>query len=315
MQIVYHQNLIFGSALLNRFHPFQFDRARAAFRILREDLGSKLEWKTPDKPVTWAQLELVHDSSYLKDLQRSSTIAHIVEVPFLAFSPKALTKRWFLDPARWSVACSLLAGECALECGLGISLGGGFHHAKRQGGEGFCFLNDIAYLLESLRATGKLTLNQQVLYIDLDVHQGNGVSAYYHNDPTVRSLDVYNEDIYPVWRSDLRSTLEVPVPLRSGCTDETYLQATREGLEHLLQGAQDPALAVFNAGNDIFLEDALGGFRVSAHGVAQRDKIVLEALIERDIPTVVLASGGYSQKSSQLLAELCRIGYELTHSK
>lgn len=315
MQIVYHQNLIFGSALLNRFHPFQFDRARVAQGILRDTLGEKLEWRSPEKAVTWSQLELVHNATYLKELQRSSTIAQVIEVPFLALSPGFLTRRWFLRPARWSVACSLLAAECALESGLGICLGGGFHHAKREGGEGFCFVNDIAFVVESLRATGKLKPEQQVLYIDLDVHQGNGVSAYYHNDPTVRSLDIYNEDIYPVWRSDLSDILEVAVPLRSGCTDEKYLEATSQGLGRLLEGAHEPALAIYNAGNDIFAEDALGGFRVSAEGVAQRDTIVLEALLERQIPTVVLASGGYSQKSSELLAGLCQIGHRLTSSK
>ena len=314
MQIVYHQNLIFGAALLNRFHPFQFDRARVARGLLQDSLGDKIQWRAPEKAVTWSQLELVHSASYLKALQKSSTIAQVIEVPFLALSPGPLTKRWFLRPARWSVACSMLAAECALESGLGICLGGGFHHAKREGGEGFCFVNDIAFVVESFRAKGRLTPEQQVLYIDLDVHQGNGVSAYYHSDPAVRSLDIYNEDIYPVWRSDLSKILEVAVPLRSGCTDDKYLEATSQGLNRLLEGAHEPALAIYNAGNDIFEEDALGGFKVSAEGVAQRDNIVLKSLLERQIPTVVLASGGYSQKSSLLLAELCQIGYRLTSS-
>lgn len=283
-----------------------------ARRLLSDKHGESIDWKSPTEPSSWEALELVHDVQYLKSMVRSSTAARVVEVPFVTLCPRSWIKSWFLEPCRWSVACSLLAARCALQSGMSACLGGGFHHAKRSGGEGFCFVNDIAYLLETLRCEGTLPRDGQVLYIDLDVHQGNGVSDYYHTDPRVRTLDVFNRAIYPVWGEDISSLVEVSVALEPGCADREYLVRTTEGLQALLEGSDEPVLAIYNAGSDIFEEDLLGGLKVSAEAVSQRDRVVLDELRKRKIPTLILASGGYSNKSALMLAELCSIALDLS---
>lgn len=63
-------------------------------------------------------------------------------------------------------------------------------------------------------------------------------------------------------------------------------------------------LAVYNAGTDVFVNDQLGGLNVSAPGVLERDRFVLEQLIARRLPTLVVLSGGYSRESYQLVAAM-----------
>jgi histone deacetylase 11 len=69
-------------------------------------------------------------------------------------------------------------------------------------------------------------------------------------------------------------------------------------------GQGNIGLAIYNAGTDIFTEDQLGGMTFTAKGVLERDRFVLEHLIERKMPTLVLLSGGYSRQSYQLVAAM-----------
>lgn len=313
MRIVYHPKLVFGSAFLNRFHPFEFDRADRALEVLREHHGEELEQHlcSPESPVSLEQLSSVHDHSYIKSLAKGSTIARVLEVSFLAWLPRRWLNHWFLEPARWSVAASVLGARMALEHGLAVSLGGGFHHAKRSGGEGFCLVSDVAYLVHVLREDGSLQKDDRLLYIDLDVHQGNGVSDYYAHSSEVRLLDLYNEEIYPVYGGDVSAEVSIARPLPPGCSDELYLDTLRPALEELMEGWESSRLLIYNAGNDVFKEDRLGGFHLSREGVKERDRLVLSAARERGIPTVVLASGGYSQMSATLLADLATTGLHI----
>lgn len=269
--------------------------------LLRERLGSELDGLilTPTKPVELSELSLVHDQSYLDSLGKGSTIARVVEVPLLSLCPRSWLDGWFLTPARWSVACTLLAAEAALREGFCLSLGGGFHHAKRHGGEGFCLVNDVAYIIETLRRKRGWSVEDKVLYLDLDVHQGNGVSDYYQNDPGVRLLDLYNREIYPVYGQTLPDAWARP--LAPGCDNDGYLEELAASLREFIfePGAK---LLIYNAGTDIFEEDRLGGFKLTKEGVLARDIAVIRAAKTAEIPLLVLASGGYSLASAELLA-------------
>lgn len=301
MKIVYHPKLTMGSQFLNRFHPFEFDRAERALGLLRQSLGSQVEALliAPDKPVELSDLLLVHDEAYLKSLRKSSTIAHVIEVPLLALCPHRWLDDWFLTPARWSVACSLLAAETALTEQFCMCLGGGFHHAMRRGGEGFCLVSDIAFVIETLRAKYCWGAADKVLYLDLDVHQGNGVTDYYADDPGVRMMDVFNEEIYPVYGKGLRA--EWARPVGAGCEDGPYLELLNEALDTLfsVEGAK---ILIYNAGTDVYREDRLGGFLLSKEGVLARDLAVIRAARAAGVPLMAMASGGYSITSAELLA-------------
>lgn len=301
MRIVYHPGLIFGSKFVNRFHPFEFDRAERALAQLRKILGAELDalLLSPHKSVELSDLTSIHDREYLDSLLKGSTIAQVVEVPLLGICPKSWLERWFLKPALWSLSCSLLAAETALQEGFCLSLGGGFHHAKRRGGEGFCLLNDVAYIIETLRARKGWGSEEKFLYLDLDVHQGNGVSDYYQDDPGVCLMDLYNNELYPVYGERLPEAWARPLPM--GCDNDNYLEELAESLRKLVfePGAK---LLIYNAGTDVFEEDRLGGFKLTKEGVLARDIAVMRAARMAEVPLLVLASGGYSHASAELLA-------------
>ncbi len=312
MRLVYHPRYLFGSRILNRFHPFRFDRARTALGLIRDELGTELDsiLEEPKQMVTLDELLAVHSQEYLDSLKSGFQVALVLEVPWLGFFPRSWVHGWFLHPTLWSTAGSLLAARLALSDGIGFSLGGGFHHAKPDRGEGFCLVSDIAYSIHALRKEGLLGEQDLVYYIDLDVHQGNGVSTFFAKDPLVRVMDVYNEDIYPRDDREALEGVDVRWPLKSGCEDEEYLEAVEEGLKELFDlEATNCALVIYNAGTDIFEEDALGCLALTREGVNKRDQLVLEAVRGRGLPLLVLASGGYSDASAQLVADFALAAY------
>ncbi len=68
--------------------------------------------------------------------------------------------------------------------------GGGFHHAFRDHGEGFCIYADVAAALAAVRAQGLLSADDPVAIIDLDAHRGNGVWGLCGSDPSVHVMDI-----------------------------------------------------------------------------------------------------------------------------
>ena len=89
---------------------------------------------------------------------------------------------------------SVEAGYLAMEIGWSINLSGGFHHARKNGGEGFCIFPDITMMTYYLR---KVYGIKNIMIIDLDAHQGNGHELDHKNDPSTYILDAYNHNIYP----------------------------------------------------------------------------------------------------------------------
>lgn len=312
MLVIYHPCYRIGSAALNSLHPFEFDRADQVAALLSSELGPA--WprvcRAPERPLSMEQLRPIHDADYLRRAHHSGVIASIIEVPVLRWCPRFLMRRWFLEPALWCLAGTVLAARSVLEQGLVFQVGGGFHHAKRRWGEGFCMFSDIALAITTLRTEGLLEPGDPIAYIDLDVHQGNGVSCDYAEDPAVRILDVFNEQIYPFRDAPARAGIDVARPLPSGTRDGDYLAAVESGLEELFEGWVRPRLVIYNAGTDIFEKDLLGDFKVTREGVQKRDRLVWEAVRGRGIPMLVLASGGYSRMSPRLIADFVVQAYQ-----
>jgi histone deacetylase 11 len=94
------------------------------------------------------------------------------------------------------------------------------------------------------------------------------------------------------------------VPVRALLAGDEYLRIVRDKLERFLDAAGPPKLAFYNAGTDIVEGDPLGYLRVSAAAVAERDRYVVDTLRRRGIPTVIVTSGGYSEASYKLIAQL-----------
>lgn len=307
MKLVYTRRYNIGFLGLERLHPFDSRKYGRAWRAIGREVRQLRDkaWVGVPRLVSIAELAAVHEPAYLHRLEYSRELARALELPFLRMLPSWAIWRAVLRPMRWAVAGSLVAGREALTHGVAVNLSGGYHHAKPDGGEGFCVFNDVAYLVHGLRREGRLKPDDRIAYIDLDAHQGNGVCHHFHADRQMFIYDAFNPRIYPSSDREAITRIDRAVHLPSKCTGTEYLQLLDISLPGFLDSIGRNAsigLAIYNAGTDIFEGDALGHLRIPAADVLARDLFVIDQLRTRNIPVVMLLSGGYSRESYRLVA-------------
>jgi acetoin utilization deacetylase AcuC-like enzyme len=184
----------------------------------------------------------------------------------------------------------MLAAEKATHEGVAVHLGGGFHHAFPDHGEGFCLLNDVAVAAGDVLASGRA---QRVVIVDLDVHHGNGTAAIFASDPRVFTFSMHQQNNYPAEKPP--SDDDVGLPDRTG--DDRYLQLLAEHLVRILDGHR-PDLAFYLAGADPYREDQLGGLSLTRAGLRTRDRMVLHECRARGVPVAVTLAGGYARMTA-----------------
>ena len=116
---------------------------------------------------------------------------------------------------------SIVAAGGAMAGGFAANVGGGFHHACPDHGEGFCMLHDVAIAIRRLQADGRI---RRAAVIDTDVHQGNGTAVIFADDPTVFTFSIHQENNYP----QPKSTSDLDVGLADGASGEEYREITWE---------------------------------------------------------------------------------------
>ena len=164
------------------------------------------------------------------------------------------------------------------------ALAGGTHHAYRDHGEGYCTFNDIA-----VATTYALQHSvDRVLVVDLDAHQGNGTASIFASEPRVFTFSMHCENNYP--RPKEKSSLDIGLPL--GADDACYLAGLRENLPQILDFFA-PELVFYQAGVDVLALDRFGKLGLSLDGLLQRDTLVFEQVLGRQIPCVITIGGGY----------------------
>ncbi len=306
--LVYSRGYDIGLLGLERLHPFDSRKYSHAYQQLQRRFGTALHrWRLdPGREISAGELATVHGARYLqRDLRSSAYLGRALELPFVSKLPVWLIDRAVLRPMRRATMGTLLAARTALANGsFAINLGGGYHHASRSRGEGFCVYADVAVAVSMLRSSGELAYDDQLLYIDLDAHQGNGVARTFADDSALAIFDMYNADIYPR-DAVARRRIDRDLPLADGSSEEHYLSTLRRHLPDFIECSsqrQRPRLAIYNAGTDVFFDDRLGGLSLSIAAVLERDCYVVDLLRGAQIPWVMVLSGGYSHQSHQLIA-------------
>jgi histone deacetylase 11 len=306
-RIVYNRDYNISFFGIERLHPFDSKKYVRAWSLLKERFASALDdhYIAVDRPASDEELRLVHTREYLESLSSSANIAAALEVPMLGKLPAGILAWRVLRPMRLAARGSVIAAKAALENGAAVNLSGGYHHAKPGRGEGFCVFSDIALIVRQLRREKLLKLEDAIVYVDLDAHQGNGVCHQFLSDKEFHIFDMYNAGIYPKADIEARRRIDANVPLPHGCAGDEYLGKLRQNLPSFLDSLNrpKPRLAIYNAGTDVFAGDQLGGLCLSPDDILQRDLFVVDELRRRQIPFVMLLSGGYSRQSYQLVAD------------
>jgi acetoin utilization deacetylase AcuC-like enzyme len=202
-----------------------------------------------------------------------------MEIPY---SPEMVQAVWL------STGGTILAGRRALQDGISINLGGGFHHAFPEHGEGFCVLHDVAIAIRKLQSENAI---RRAMTVDLDVHHGNGTAFIFARDSSVLTFSMHQEKNYPL----KKPPSDLDIALEDGCGDEPYLHLLRQNLFHALT-AFTPDIIFYLAGADPYREDQLGGLSMTKRGLHERDLVIMAIAREQRIPVAVTLAGGYARR-------------------
>ncbi len=249
-------------------------------RLLDEGTLVESDIRTP-AGATNDDVALVHTGDYLHRITTGTLSVPeqlLLEVPY----------SFALRDAMWLCAGGTAeVGRLALDQGVAVHLGGGYHHAYPDHGEGFCLINDVAIAVRMLQRDGVI---QRAMVVDCDVHHGNGTAAIFAGDDRVFTFSMHQEHNYPAWKppSDLDLGLE------DGTDDATYLAALERHLPDIVRRHR-PDLVYYLAGADPYRQDQLGGLALSLDGLKRRDGFVLETVTREGIPVGVTLAGGYAR--------------------
>lgn len=294
--IVYHPDYNISFLGMEKLHPFDTKKYGRIAKHLEKSCGiAQDELYRPEK-ATYEQLREVHSAQYLDGLKKSSLVARIAEVPPLKYVPNFLLQKGMLNSMKYATGGTVLAAQLAMKEGWAVNLGGGYHHAKSRGGEGFCFFADIPLAIKKLRETHK---DLKVLVVDLDAHQGNGLEEVLGADQKTAIFDMYSKYNYPADYA-VRQYIDFDYPLPTNIDDQAYLGILKRELPKAIEQTK-PDLIIYNAGSDVYEKDPLGKMRLTKAGIIERDAFLFEQAFANKKPILMTLSGGYSKESADIV--------------
>jgi acetoin utilization deacetylase AcuC-like enzyme len=286
-------------------------------RLLASGTAAPSDFVTP-RPATDEDVLLVHTPQYVEKLKTGTLSAREeleLEVPYSA----ELVRAFWL-----AAGGSILAADHALNDGAAISIGGGFHHAFPDHGEGFCLIHDVAIAIRRMQHDGKIG---RAMTVDCDVHQGNGTAAIFAGTRTasvplpsvpastlnpantkmrgshagdVFTISLHQENNYPAWKPP--SSIDIDLP--DEIDDDDYLAWLDNALSSGFRQF-DPELLCYIAGADPYREDQLGGLSLTIDGLKKRDALVFRVAKARGIPVMVTLAGGYARNVEDTVTIHC----------
>jgi acetoin utilization deacetylase AcuC-like enzyme len=287
-------------------------------RLLETGVAEASDFVTP-KPASDQDVLLVHTPEYVHRLKTGTLSAREELEMEIPYSPELVRAFWL------AAGGSILAADHALKDRIAFNIGGGFHHAFPDHGEGFCMVHDVAVAIRRMQRDDKIT---RAMTVDCDVHQGNGTAAIFAGtrvpagplpstsastlSPAARAkvrnahaddvftISLHQENNYPLWKPP--SSIDVDLP--DGIGDDDYLAWLDNALSSGLRQFE-PELICYIAGADPYREDQLGGLALSIEGLKHRDQLVFRVAQARDIPVMVTFAGGYARQVEDTVTIHC----------
>jgi acetoin utilization deacetylase AcuC-like enzyme len=283
-------------------------------RLIESGIAGNDDFAAP-RPASDEDVLLVHTNEYVHKLKTGTLSAREELQMEIPYSPELVRAFWL------AAGGSILAADYALDHGVAISIGGGFHHAFPDHGEGFCMINDIAVAIRCMQRDGKI---RTAMTVDCDVHQGNGTAVIFgggslagygvlqnsrglqapsgppgpahlgrvHKQITdVFTISLHQENNYPAFKPP--SSLDLDLP--DGLGDSEYLACLGNAVSLGLSKFK-PDLICYVAGADPYREDQLGGLSLTIEGLKERDALMFGLAKAERIPVMVTFAGGYAHK-------------------
>ena len=274
---------------MEKLHPFDIAKYDKIYKGLKKDGYVTKQSVIDPVEVTREQMLLIHTEAYIESLKKTKNVASYLEAPQLKIIPDSLLDNMIVSRFRKASGGTLEAARQALKSKskMSINLGGGFHHAKPELGEGFCIIADVPI---AIRVLQKEKLIKRALIIDTDIHQGNGTIVSLKDDPTTYTFSMHEGRIYPM----PKEVGDEDVELDGGVTDEEYLKILANKLDQLFMKSK-PDIVFHVAGCDALEGDPLASGRMTHEGIQKRDAMIVKACQKHGVPYVMTLSGGYSK--------------------
>jgi len=300
-------------------HVFPAEKyQRIQKRLMETGVAEARDFVTP-QPASDDDILLVHTPQYVHKLKTGTLSAQEELEMEIPYSPELVHAFWL------AAGGSILAADHALHGRVAFNIGGGFHHAFPDHGEGFCMIHDVAVAIRRMQRDEKIT---RAMTLDCDVHQGNGTAVIFAGTRLPRAplpstaasvlvppapvrvrnvhagdvftISLHQENNYPVWKPP--SSIDVDLPDEIG--DDDYLAWLDNALSSGLRQF-DPELLCYIAGADPYREDQLGGLSLSIEGLKRRDELVFRVAHARDLPVMVTFAGGYARRVEDTVTIHC----------
>eukprot|EP00071_Canis_lupus_P028488 XP_022262045.1 histone deacetylase 11 isoform X2 [Canis lupus familiaris] len=290
---------------LEKLHPFDAGKWGKVISFLKEEKLLSDGMLVEAREASDEDLLVVHTRRYLNELKLQPLSSASSGRPMACVSPSAVVLRCcdhHRDPPCHlppELPCAEEGAEAPSDPNRRNHHGGGFHHCSSDRGGGFCAYADITlaikFLFERVEGISRATI------VDLDAHQGNGHERDFMGDKRVYIMDVYNRHIYPGDRF-AKQAIRRKVELEWGTEDDEYLDKVERNLQKALQ-EHLPDVVVYNAGTDILEGDRLGGLSISPQGIVKRDELVFRVVRGRQVPILMVTSGGYQKRTARIIAD------------
>ncbi|KAJ3433924.1 histone deacetylase [Anaeramoeba flamelloides] len=177
---------------------------------------------------------------------------------------------------------------------IAINWAGGLHHAKRSEASGFCYVNDIVLGIMEL-----LKYHPRVLYIDIDIHHGDGVEEAFYTTDRVMTCSFHKYGDYFPGTGNIKDIgygkgkdYSVNFPLNDGMDDQSYVYIFKKTIDLIMHYYQ-PSAIVLQCGADTLTGDRLGCFNLSLKGHGE----CVTYIRNLNKPLLILGGGGYTVKN------------------
>jgi acetoin utilization protein AcuC len=296
-----HKAVLIHSPQLEQYeyppdHPFSTLRAKK-MRKLIESMGLLSGDNVVElgpEAASEAMLEKFHTARYLKALRAVSDGHPDAEAIAMGIgSTDCPVFEGLYDYAALATGGTILGASLVMDGKTQIAFNpsGGYHHAAPERAAGFCYIDDVALACEVLAEAG-----MKVLYLDVDVHHGDGVAYGFYDRSDVMTISLHENPriLFPgtgfedeIGRSQGEGYC-VNIPLPVGTFDLMYMKAFEDLVLPLVK-AYDPDVFVFELGADGLAGDPLAHLQLTNNTYAD----VIDHLLSFDKPILATGGGGY----------------------
>ena len=278
-------------------HPFNTSRAKRVREVINSMglLSAPDRIEVPPEPADRIVLKKFHTARYLHTLHDASKGQWNYEALNMGLgTTECPVFKGVYEYAVLAVGATVTAAQLILDgkVDLAFNPSGGFHHAHPELAAGFCYINDVALACEIFAEHGK-----KVLYLDVDVHCGDGVTAFFYNRSDVMTITLHQNPrtLFPgtgfeneIGKGKGKGYC-VNVPLPIGTYDDAYMLAIKDLVLPLI-GAFKPDVFVFELGADALAGDPLANLRLTNNVYSE----IIHHLLAFKKPILMTGGGGYN---------------------